>query len=99
MANQFIRKRGPIGIPEPIDFEDESIETFGKSQLREFSWKALFNTDACIRCGRCQDNCPAYLSGKHLNPKRIIQDMKVLMEETGAAVEASEKIGYFSSCC
>ena len=92
LANQFLRKRGPIGIPEAIDFEDESLETFGKSQLREFSWKALFNTDACIRCGRCQDNCPAYLSGKHLNPKKIIQDMKVLMEETGAAVAAAKKV-------
>jgi len=83
--NQFLRKRGPIGVPEPIDFEDESIETYGKSRLLEFSWKTLFDTDACLRCGRCQDNCPAYLSGKHLNPKRIIQDLRVLMEETGAA--------------
>jgi Fe-S oxidoreductase len=87
--NQFFRNRGPIGIPDPIDFEDESIESFGKSHLREFSWKVLFNTDACLRCGRCQDNCPAYLSGKHLSPKRIIQDMRLLMEEMGEAVNAS----------
>ena len=86
LANQFMRKRGPIGIPEPIDFEDESLETFGKSQVREFSWKTWFNSDACVRCGRCQNNCPAYLSGKHLNPKKIIQDMKVLMQETAVAV-------------
>ncbi|MFZ3130260.1 MAG: heterodisulfide reductase-related iron-sulfur binding cluster [Desulfosporosinus sp.] len=86
LANQFMRKRGPIGIPEPIDFEDESLETFGRSQMREFSWKTWFNSDACIRCGRCQNNCPAYLSGKHLSPKRIIQDMKVLMQETALAV-------------
>ncbi len=85
--NQFFRKRGPIGIPEPIDFEDESLETYGKSSLREFSWKALFNTDACLRCGRCQDNCPAYLSGKHLNPKQVIQDMRGYMEETGTALQ------------
>lgn len=97
MANQFLRKRGPIGIPESIDFEDESIETFGKSQLREFSWKALFNTDACLRCGRCQDNCPAYLSGKHLSPKRIIQDMRVLMQETGAALELAKETALASA--
>ncbi|MEA4902076.1 heterodisulfide reductase-related iron-sulfur binding cluster [Desulfitobacterium sp.] len=84
-ANQFLRKRGPIGVPEKIDFEDESLETFGKSKLREFSWKTLFNSDACIRCGRCQDNCPAYLSGKHLNPKQVIQDMRDYMEEVGEA--------------
>lgn len=90
-ANQFLRKRGPIGIPEKIEFEDESLETFGKSKLREFSWKTLFNTDACLRCGRCQDNCPAYLSGKHLNPKQIIQDMRVYLEETGKALQDASK--------
>jgi Fe-S oxidoreductase/nitrate reductase gamma subunit len=90
-ANQFLRKRGPIGIPEKIDFEDESIETFGKSKLREFSWKTLFNTDACLRCGRCQDNCPAYLSGKHLSPKKVIQDMRVYMEEMGTALKKVPK--------
>lgn len=89
--NIVFRNRGPMGIPELIDFEDESLESFGKSQLREFSWKTLFNTDACLRCGRCQDNCPAYLSGKHLNPKKIIQDMRISMEETGTAVKAAQK--------
>lgn len=89
--NQFFRYRGPVGVPEAIDFEDESIESYGKSQLRDFSWKTLFNTDVCIRCGRCQDNCPAYLSGKNLSPKRIIQDMKGLMEETGAAYKEYKK--------
>lgn len=91
-ANQFLRNRGPIGIPEKIDFEDESLETFGKSKLREFSWKTLFNTDACLKCGRCQDNCPAYLSGKHLSPKRVIQDMRSYMEEMGNALQKLPKI-------
>jgi nitrate reductase gamma subunit/ferredoxin len=90
-VNQFLRQRGPVGIPEKIDFEDESLETFGKSQLREFSWKTLFNSDACLRCGRCQNHCPAYLSGKHLNPKQTIQDMRVAMEETGSALQALAK--------
>lgn len=90
-ANMFLRNRGPIGIPEKIDFEDESLETYGKSKLREFSWKTLFNTDACIRCGRCQDNCPAYLSGKHLSPKKVIQDMHDYMEEVGKAYDNHAK--------
>lgn len=86
-ANQFLRHHGPIGVPENIDFEDESLETYGKSKLGEFSWKTLFNTDACLRCGRCQDNCPAYLSGKHLNPKKVIQDMGAYLEEMGQALK------------
>ncbi|AFM00656.1 Fe-S oxidoreductase [Desulfitobacterium dehalogenans ATCC 51507] len=90
-ANQFLRHHGPIGIPENIDFEDEGLETYGKSKLSEFSWKTLFNTDACLRCGRCQDNCPAYLSGKHLNPKKIIQDMGAYIEETGRALKKAHR--------
>jgi len=45
-------------------------------KLSEFTWKQLFDTDACTRCGRCQDNCPAYLSEKPLSPKKVIQDLK-----------------------
>lgn len=85
LANQYMRNRGPVGIPEPIDFEDENLETFGKSAVREFSWKTWFNSDACTRCGRCQNHCPAHLSGKHLSPKNVIQDMKVLMQDTAEA--------------
>lgn len=81
--NHFLRKQGPIGVPTLIDFMDESQETFGVSSLNELSWKNLFNSDVCLRCGRCQNNCPAYLSGKHLNPKQAIQEIKGLMEEEG----------------
>lgn len=83
--NIYFRKLGPVGVPEIIDFEDESLEKYGKSELNEFSWKTLFNTDACVRCGRCENNCPAYLSGKHLNPKLIIQDIRSYMEKTNDA--------------
>lgn len=82
-ANQFMRPRGPVGVPEKIDFDDESIETYGISSLPELPRKTLFDTDACLRCGRCQDSCPATASGKHLNPKAAIQDLNALMAETG----------------
>ena len=36
---------------------------------------------SCIRCGRCQENCPAKLTGKQLNPKQVIQDVKAHMEQ------------------
>jgi Fe-S oxidoreductase/nitrate reductase gamma subunit len=92
-VNHFFRKQGPLGVPTLIDFEDESLEKYGVSSLRELSWKTLFNTDVCLRCGRCQDNCPAYLSGKHLNPKQAIQDIRGLMEEEGAAIAQLKKTG------
>ena len=83
IANLFMRPRGPIGVAALIDFEDESIETYGVSALSELPRKTLFDSDACLRCGRCQDACPATASGKHLNPKAAIQDIRAAMEAAG----------------
>lgn len=88
-VNQFFRNRGQVGELQLIDFEDESITNYGKNELRQFSWKTLFDTDVCLRCGRCQANCPAFQSGKHLSPKLVIQDLRSHMEETGDALARS----------
>lgn len=40
-----------------------------------FSKQDLFDVDACVQCGRCQQVCPAYNSGKPLNPKNLIRDL------------------------
>jgi Fe-S oxidoreductase/nitrate reductase gamma subunit len=73
-VNVFFKNLGPRGVLMPIDIE--AAETLGASKIEDFSWKHLMDLDACTRCGRCQDNCPAYLSGKSLSPKKIIQDLK-----------------------
>ncbi len=55
----------------------EEAESFGVENIEEFGWKDLMDLDACIRCGRCQEACPAYNTGKLLNPKiTVIQAMK-----------------------
>ena len=73
-ADTFLRPDPPVGRLVPIDIENS--ETFGVEKYSEFTWKHLFDLDACIRCGRCQDVCPAYLSGKPLSPKAFIQDLR-----------------------
>jgi len=72
--NVFFRNLEPRGALAPIDLE--ATETFGVDRIQNFTWKHLLDLDACTRCGRCQDNCPAYLSGKPLSPKKVIQDLK-----------------------
>lgn len=74
-ANQFLKTLKPVGAIEPIrDFEN--AESFGVGKLEEFTWKQIFDSDACTRCGRCQNGCPAYNTGKHLSPKKMVQDIK-----------------------
>jgi len=72
--NVFFRNLGPRGALAPVDFE--TTELFGVSKIEEFTWKQLLDLDSCTRCGRCQDACPAYASGKALNPKQLTLDLK-----------------------
>ncbi len=77
--NIFSRSLKPKGALLPIDFE--TTELFGVSKIEEFTWKQLMDLDACTKCGRCQDACPAYFSGKALNPKQVILDLKAHLYE------------------
>lgn len=89
-ANAFLSTHKPTGYIEPIrDFEN--AEAFGVGKLEEFTWKQIFDSDACTRCGRCQDGCPAYLTGKPLSPKKLVQDIKTFwLEKAPAAVKAAK---------
>ena len=57
-------------------------------KIEGYTWKNLLDLDACTNCGRCQDVCPAYMSGVPLSPKKLIQDMKAHLSEAGAAALA-----------
>jgi nitrate reductase gamma subunit len=73
-VNIFSRNLGSKGALSPLNFENE--EFYGAAKIEDLSWKQLLDTDACTRCGRCQDACPAYASGKALNPRQLIQNLK-----------------------
>ncbi|MCX7982850.1 MAG: heterodisulfide reductase-related iron-sulfur binding cluster [Syntrophales bacterium] len=90
-ANYYMATLRPTGTIEPIrDFEN--AESFGVGTIEEFTWKQLFDSDACTRCGRCQEGCPAYLTGKPLSPKKLIQDIKTYwLEKAPAAIQAKKE--------
>ena len=49
---------------------ETELDTFGASTIEDFTWKQLFDTDACTVCGRCTSVCPAHATGKPLDPAR-----------------------------
>ncbi|MCB0184941.1 MAG: hypothetical protein KDE31_11780, partial [Caldilineaceae bacterium] len=64
-------ERTSLGTLAPINFDDESIEEFGVAKIEELPWTHLVDAYACIMCNRCQDVCPAYVTGKELSPSAL----------------------------
>jgi len=57
--------------------------TFGVGQVDQFTWKGLFDSYSCTECGRCSDVCPATSTGKTLNPRLVIHDIKTNLLHNG----------------
>jgi Fe-S oxidoreductase/nitrate reductase gamma subunit len=84
IPNVFFRNLGSTGTLSRMDFEDETAEKFGVSEIDEFTWKQLLDLYACTECGRCQASCPAYLTEKPLSPYRVVHRLRGhLMSERG----------------
>lgn len=78
--NTFFRSTRPKGALPTIDaIEDKDESELGVNRLADLTWKQRMSLDACMRCGRCQANCPAYASGADLSPKWLITKLDDLM--------------------
>lgn len=73
--NGFFQDRGPTGKLTTLDLEDEESESFGAVTLKDYTWKDIFDADACTLCKRCQDRCPAYSTEKPLSPMKIVNQL------------------------
>lgn len=72
------RPKGALPFIGDIQNLMEKGEEFslGLGTIKDYTWKNLLDLDACTQCGRCQEVCPAYLSGKPLSPKWMILDTR-----------------------
>lgn len=61
----------------------EEQEKFGAPHINDLTQKDLLDLFSCAECGRCDDVCPAFNSGKDLSPKTLLSDLKHhLLEST-----------------
>ena len=74
-SNYFFSDLGPKGKLVSLDLENEDIESFGATSIKELTWKDIFDADACTLCKRCQDRCPAYNTGKPLSPMKLVNQI------------------------
>ena len=64
--------------------------TFGVETIDHFTWKDLFDSYACTECGRCQNVCPATSTGKPLNPRQVIHDIKINLLTNGPLMKEGQ---------
>ena len=91
--NVFFGSTRAHGRLEPLDFEseDEGALRFGAGTVADLTWKQMLDAMSCTECGRCQDVCPAYATGKALSPKLLIMGIRdQLFAEGPVALEGGE---------
>ena len=86
LPNLFFREPYVRGAIEKLDLEDEGAESFGVVTVADFSAKELLDVMSCTECGRCQESCPAYATGKPLSPKKVVLGIKDHLFEAGPAL-------------
>jgi Fe-S oxidoreductase len=68
------RRRGRL---EPLRFDVPDDEMrLGVATVADLTWKEMVDSFSCTECGRCQDVCPAYNTGKVLSPKLVIMGIR-----------------------
>jgi Fe-S oxidoreductase len=86
----FQPERRSMGELEKLDFEDESIEQFGASRIEDLEWKLIMDAYACIMCYRCQEVCPAYITGKVLSPAAMEINKRYYLNSEGSRLAKGE---------
>lgn len=81
-ATVFLEREGFSQIPPLVGDEDFGLDA-GKDVTKLDSLQAY----SCVECGRCTQHCPAYNTGKVLNPKEIILGMRHYLNEYGPRSE------------
>lgn len=78
-TNIFFRNIKPAGELAPARAEPAT----GVKAWHDFTWKQILDFEACTRCGRCQDNCPAFASGVSLSPRNLMIKLEASLWKNG----------------
>lgn len=70
----------------------------GAKKVNDFSWKQLLDAEACVSCGRCDENCPAAIAEKPLSPRKVMQSIQAQMQTSRSFLEQSVSDDEIWSC-
>ena len=94
--NVWLAKTGPSGRLEPLKIDLEGPEEdlrFGAATAADLSRKQVLDLFSCTECGRCQEVCPAWATGKPLSPKLLIMDLRDHVIGAAPALTATDGAG------
>ncbi len=92
VVNVYFGRTRARGRLEPLDFDEEGPEEdmrLGSGTVADMTWKQVVDTYSCTECGRCQDACPAWATGKALSPKLLIMGLRDQLFAEGPGVLAN----------
>ncbi len=103
-ANTYFERAVPYGrLDKPFDVDDlmkpdAPQPMLGTATTKALPWFDRLQLDACTICGRCTSVCPAWSTGKSLDPMRVILDLRdaMVMESKGKPLgePLPEYVGY-----
>ncbi|HEX2089842.1 MAG TPA: (Fe-S)-binding protein, partial [Actinomycetota bacterium] len=94
--NVFFTKTKPRGKIEKLDIDLEAADgdvRLGAGTIEDLSWKQMLDLYSCTECGRCQNMCPAWNTGKPLSPKLLIMNLRDHLFEKGPEILAAKSRG------
>ena len=69
-----------LALPTPVP------DRPGYQGISDFTWKELLDFDACTRCGRCHEVCPAHAGGAPLSPRDLILDLRQWVDSSTGGI-------------
>ena len=88
IPNVFFKSLTKINTQPREEFKKGNV--FGAGQIDQFTWKDLIDSYSCTECGRCSDMCPATNTGKALNPRLVIHDIKTNLLKNGPLIDKNK---------
>ncbi len=65
---------------QPVEDPNAPLR-FGAKDVTDLSWKSLMDSYTCTECGRCTSVCPANITGKKLDPRKVVMNVRDRLEE------------------